>query len=379
MDPKFSLTTLGKIKELNPSTTVMARNSIGKNLTITSFGESHGPSVGVVIDGFPANFPVNHAALQSFVDRRRPGQSTITTNRNETDQVQWLSGIYEDKTLGSPIALMIPNNDARPKDYDALKDIYRPGHADWLYEHKYQHRDHRGGGRSSARITAGWVAAGALAMQYLEQQGITIRAWVNQVWQIQAPDIQNTPTFLSIESNAVRCWHTETANEMIKAIQQAKMDGDSLGGVIRCVIEGLPAGMGEPVFGKLQSILGQYLLNINAVKGISFGDGFAATTMKGSEHNDAWTMDEGRIRGKTNHSGGIIGGISTGDPVIINLAFKPTSTISMKQETVNKAGEDVELNTEGRHDPCVLPRAVPIVDAMSALAVMDLFIEYKNN
>lgn len=357
----------------------MARNSIGKNLVVTSFGESHGPSVGVVIDGFPANFAINHKALQSFVDRRRPGQSNITTDRNELDQVQWLSGIYEDKTLGSPIALVMANNDARSKDYDALKDTYRPGHADWLYDHKYKHRDHRGGGRSSARITAGWVAAGALAIQYLEQQGISIRSWVNQVWHIQAPNCEATPTSESIESNDVRCWHVETAEKMVEAIRQAKMDGDSLGGVIRCVVEGLPAGIGEPVFGKLHAILGHYLLSINAVKGISFGDGFASTKMKGSEHNDAWAMNNGHIHGKTNHSGGIVGGISTGDPVIFDLAFKPTSTISLTQETVNKAGETVELNAQGRHDPCVLPRAVPIVDAMSALALMDLFLEYKKD
>jgi len=355
----------------------MARNSIGKNLIITSFGESHGPSVGVIIDGFPANFTVNHSALQLFVDRRRPGQSKITTDRSEADQVQWLSGIYENKTLGSPIALIIANNDARSKDYDALKDVYRPGHADWLYDHKYQHRDHRGGGRSSARITAGWVAAGALATQYLEQQGIAIRAWVNQVWQIQAPVCSSTPTTEEIEGNAVRCWHTDTAKQMIAAIEQAKIDGESLGGIVRCVIEGLPAGIGEPVFGKLHAILGQYLLNINAVKGISFGDGFAATTLKGSEHNDAWAISNGRIHGKTNHSGGIVGGMSTGDPVVFDLAFKPTSTINISQETVNKTGDSVELNVQGRHDPCVLPRAIPIVDAMAALAVMDLFLETK--
>lgn len=353
----------------------MARNSIGKNLTITSFGESHGSVIGVVIDGFPANFTVNHAALQSFVNRRRPGQSNITTSRIELDQVQWLSGIYENKTLGSPIALVIANNDARSQDYDMLKDVYRPGHADWLYESKYGHRDHRGGGRSSARVTAGWVAAGALAMQYLEQQGITVRAWVNQVWQIQAPNCATTPTTEKIESNAVRCWHAETSQQMIAAIEQAQLEGDSLGGTVRCVIEGLPAGVGEPVFGKLNAVLGQYLLSINAVKGISFGDGFAASSMKGSEHNDAWEISDEQIHGKTNHGGGMVGGMSTGDPIVIDLAFKPTSTISVSQETVNKAGESIVLEAAGRHDPCVLPRAVPIVEAMSALAVMDLFME----
>lgn len=355
----------------------MARNSIGKNITITSFGESHGDSVGVVIDGFPSNFTIDLDALQSFVDRRKPGQSDITTPRKETDTVKILSGFYDGKSLGSPIAIVIPNLDAKPADYEALKDVYRPGHADWLYQEKYQHRDHRGGGRSSARITAGWVAAGALAIQYLRQQGIQVTAWVNQVCTIQAPDAENTPSPDSIERNKVRCWHQETADEMIAAISQAKNDGDSLGGVIRCVVDGMPAGVGEPVFGKLQAILGLYLLNINAVKGIAFGDGFSSSRMKGSEHNDALTMVEGRIQGVSNHAGGIVGGMSTGDAIQMDVAFKPTSTIALTQQTVDVNGNQVELNATGRHDPCVLPRAVPIIEAMTALAIMDLLLETK--
>jgi len=355
----------------------MARNSIGKNITITSFGESHGDSVGVVIDGFPSNFTIDLNALQSFVDRRKPGQSDITTPRKEADTVKILSGFYNGKSLGSPIAIVIPNLDAKPADYEALKDVYRPGHADWLYQEKYQHRDHRGGGRSSARITAGWVAAGALAIQYLKQQGIQVTAWVNQVWTIQAPDAVNTPSPDSIEHNKVRCWHPETADEMIAAISQAKNDGDSLGGVIRCVVDGMPAGVGEPVFGKLQAILGLYLLNINAVKGIAFGDGFSSSTMKGSEHNDELTMVEGRIQGVSNHAGGIVGGMSTGDAIQMDVAFKPTSTIALTQQTVDVNGNQVELSATGRHDPCVLPRAVPIIEAMTALAIMDLLIETR--
>jgi len=355
----------------------MARNSIGKNLTITSFGESHGPAIGIVIDGYPSNVSVDLEALQRCMQRRRPGQSDITTSRNESDTVQILSGIYEGKTLGSPIAMMIPNNDAKSGDYDTLKNIYRPGHADWLYENKYHHRDHRGGGRSSARITAGWVAAGALASQYLENQHIKITAWVNQIWKINAPNCDTTPTFETIEANSVRCWHTETANQMIAAIKEAKTHDDSLGGVVRCVIEGLPAGIGEPVFGKLSAVLGHYLLSINAVKGIAFGDGFGATELKGSEHNDPWKINNGQIHGQSNHSGGIVGGMSTGDPVQLDLAFKPTSTIGILQETIDAEGNDVKLEATGRHDPCVLPRAVPIVEAMCALAIMDLMLESK--
>jgi chorismate synthase len=355
----------------------MARNSIGKNLTITSFGESHGDAVGVVMDGFPSNFLLDMAAVQAFMDRRRPGQSDITTSRNELDTVKILSGVFEGKTLGSPIAMVIANYDAQSKDYDALKDVYRPGHADGLYQEKYGHRDHRGGGRSSARITAGLVAAGAMAMQYLSKQGIHVTAWVNQIWKIEAPDAETTPSNQAIESNKVRCWHEETARQMIEAISQAKAEGDSLGGVIRCVVEGLPIGVGEPVFGKLQAILGLYLLNINAVKGISFGDGFGASTLKGSEHNDAWISENGKMRGASNHSGGIVGGLSTGNPIQLDLAFKPTSTIAMSQQTIDSEGNSVVLNATGRHDPCVLPRAVPIVEAMTALAIMDLILESK--
>ncbi|MFM7639304.1 MAG: chorismate synthase [Bacteroidota bacterium] len=355
----------------------MASNSIGKNLQITSFGESHGPAVGVVIDGFPANFTLDLLALQACLDRRRPGQSDMTTARNESDHAQILSGVYEGKTLGSPITILIQNADAQSKDYDALKDVYRPGHADWLYKEKYGHRDHRGGGRSSARITAGWVAAGALAMQYLNARGISVTAWVNQVWTIQAPDTNTLPNQTWINGNSVRCWHEETANRMIAAISEAKIQGDSLGGAIRCVVDGMPAGVGEPVFGKLQAILGLYLLNINAVKGIAFGDGFAASKMRGSEHNDAWKMENGAIVGATNHSGGIVGGMSTGNPIQLDLAFKPTSTIAIAQQTIDAEGNSVTLNATGRHDPCVLPRAVPIVEAMTALAIMDLLLETK--
>ncbi len=353
----------------------MARNSIGKNLTITSFGESHGAAVGVVVDGYPANIEIDMEALQLCMQRRRPGQSEITTSRNESDVVEIISGVFEAKTLGSPITMIIRNNDAKSKDYDDLKNIYRPGHADLLYDVKYGHRDHRGGGRSSARITAGWVAAGALAIQYLEKRGIKITGWVNQIYNIVAPKLEITPNRIEIENSMVRCWDEQTSSEMIVAIEMAKSENDSLGGVIQCHIEGMPKGIGEPVFGKLQAILGLYLLNINAVKGISFGDGFEAAGMKGSAHNDDWHSDNDGVGTRTNHSGGIIGGMSTGEVIKIQVAFKPTSTIGKEQNTVNHLEENVTIAATGRHDPCVLPRAVPIVEAMCALALMDLIME----
>lgn len=355
----------------------MSRNSIGKNLIVTSFGESHGVAVGIVMDGFPSNFAIDIEKAQEFMSRRRPGQSSITTSRTESDTLNIISGMYEGKTLGSPLAILIANEDSKPQDYDNLKSVYRPGHADWLYQHKYAHRDHRGGGRSSARITAGWVAAGALALQYLEKQGITIRAWVKKIYTIEAPAEVEMPKQSDIDDNPVRCWHKETAQRMVETIEQAKEEGDSLGGVIKCMITGVKAGIGEPVFGKLQAQLGQYLLNINAVKGIGFGEGFEAAEMKGSEHNDAWMQQNGEIHGKTNHSGGIVGGMSTGDPIDFQLVFKPTSTIMKEQDTVDNQGNSVKLKNEGRHDPCVLPRAVPIVEAMSALALLDLILESK--
>ncbi|MEY4897195.1 MAG: hypothetical protein RL525_588 [Bacteroidota bacterium] len=357
----------------------MARNSIGKNLTITSFGESHGTAIGVVIDGYPSDVEIDLAAVQVSMQRRRPGQSELTTSRNESDIIEIISGLFEGKTLGSPITILIPNNDARSEDYDDLKNIYRPGHADLLYDAKYGHRDHRGGGRSSARITAGWVAAGALAIQYLEKQGITITGWVNQIYTIIAPKCEVPPNASDIERSLVRCWDVETSEAMIAAIELAKSENDSLGGVIQCNISGMPKGIGEPVFGKLQSVLGQYLLNINAVKGISFGDGFSAASMKGSEHNDEWISESNRIGTRTNHSGGVIGGMSNGEEIKIQLAFKPASTIAKEQNTVNKLGKNVTITATGRHDPCVLPRAVPIVEAMCALAIMDLMLESKSN
>lgn len=360
----------------------MARNSIGKNLQVSSFGESHGDFVGCVIDGFPSNFVLDQEKLTQTMRRRRPGQSHISTSRNESDSPEIISGVFEGKTLGSPITILIKNNDVKSQDYSNLKDNYRPGHADALYDIKYKHRDHRGGGRSSARITAGWVAAGALAQQYLDKKNIIITSWVMQIHNIIAPRPLNIPNKTDIESNVVRCWHATTAKKMISAVESAKSEGDSLGGIIACMIENLPQGLGEPIFGKLQSVLGQYILNINAVKGISFGEGFNSVRLKGSEHNDEWIIknndSQQQLGTKTNHSGGIIGGMATGEPIYMEIAFKPTSTIAKKQNSVNRNFETTTLEITGRHDPCVLPRAVPIVEAMSALAIMDLLLESKN-
>jgi len=380
----------------------MSRNSIGKNLIVTSFGESHGPFVGVVIDGFPSNITINYKALQQQLNRRKPGQNAYTSPRNEKDEFQIISGVFEHKSTGAPITILIPNEDARPQDYNHLKDVFRPGHADLLYQVKYGHRDHRGGGRSSARITAGWVAAGALAQQWLlsgtakshpalKGSEIQTRAWVKQIHHIigsfdsassgsgsssSLSSNPNYPTREAIESSPIRCPFPQQ-NEMMSAIETARDSGNSLGGIIACVVENVPMGVGEPVFGKLQAVLGHYLLNINAVKGVSFGDGFTAVLNNGAENNDEWCIQsDGSVGTRTNHSGGIIGGISTGATLYFEVAFKPTSTIKKEQNTLNSLFEEITFTAEGRHDPCVLPRAVPIVEAMTNLALMDLMLEF---
>ncbi len=378
----------------------MSRNCIGKNLVLTSFGESHGPFIGAVLDGFPPNFSLDLHAIQNDMNRRRPGQSLLTTPRKEDDVVSIISGVFEGKTTGSPIAILIANNDAKPSDYDDLQTLYRPGHADILYEKKYGYRDHRGGGRSSARITAGWVAAGSLAKQWLisgeckknipivssaqpNPRGdkaiaypICTTAWVKQIHTIICGPLHAIPTTEEIESSPVRCPDSTAAKKMENAIVSAQKSGDSLGGIVSCTIENTPLGLGEPLFGKLQSVLGQYLLSINAVKGISFGEGFQAVLMKGSEHNDSWIVKEKNTIGTlTNHAGGIVGGMATGEPIYIEIAFKPTSSIGIAQKTLNSKLEETPILGKGRHDPCVLPRAVPIIEAMVNLAIMDLLLE----
>jgi len=352
-------------------------NTLGQLFKITSFGESHGPFIGVVIDGCPALLEIDVDFIQSELNRRRPGQSDITTSRNEGDKVEILSGVFDGKSTGAPITLIIKNKDSNPFDYDHLKDIYRPSHADFTYEKKYGIRDYRGGGRSSARVTAGWVAAGAIAKLLLKKHQISITAYVKQIHQIALTIPYTDLNFTEIEKNKVRCPHPETAALMEQEILKAKNEGDSLGGIISCVINNCPVGLGEPVFDKLNAKLAQAIMSINAVKGIQFGEGFNSVNFKGSQMNDAFISKEGKTSTSTNHSGGIQGGISNGETIYFETAFKPTSTINKSQKTVDTDGNDIELNATGRHDPCVLPRAVPIVEAMAACVLADLHLLQK--
>jgi chorismate synthase len=356
----------------------MSRNSIGKNVILTSFGESHGPFIGAVLDGFPSNYVVDEHFIQIYMGRRKPGQSAISTSRAEKDAVSIISGVFNGITTGSPITFLIENTDARPADYEQMKDVFRAGHGDLLYKEKYGHHDYRGGGRGSARITAGWVAAGALAIHYLQQtHNIHIRSWVKQIYTIDSSLPSSLPSIEMVDSNMVRCPDAHAAQQMIQAIEEAKMHGDSLGGIIHTQVHGMPVGIGEPVFGKLQSVLAQYIMSINAVKGISIGEGFNAAAMKGSQHNDQWIYKNDDLGTLSNHAGGMVGGMSTGEPIVFETAFKPTSSISIPQKTVNSDKETVPLTVTGRHDPCVVPRAVPIVEAMTALAMLDLILENK--
>lgn len=357
---------------------IMARNTLGKILQITSFGESHGPQIGVVIDGFPAGFKVDYDAIQGQLNRRKPGQSDITTTRREPDEFQIMSGVFEGKTTGAPITILIPNKDTKSGDYENLKNVYRPSHADFTYEKKYGIRDYRGGGRSSARITAGWVAAGALAQQYLKKVcNLECISWVDSIYNIAANVDEAILQSAQIEASKVRCPDHSASLKMEELIVQAKQSGDSLGGTIRGLIRNCPVGIGEPVFGKLNALLAHAFFSINAVKGVEFGDGFDITTKKGSEVNDEFAEIAGVVRTSSNHSGGIQGGISNGEDITFKIAFKPTATILKEQNTVNDAGEKQVLLARGRHDPCVLPRAVPIVDSMAALVLMDLYLENK--
>jgi len=350
-------------------------NSLGQLFRITSFGESHGTSVGVVIDGCPAMLPIDIKYIQSELNRRRPGQSSITTSRDEMDVVEIVSGIYENKSTGAPLTLIIKNNDSQPHDYDHLKDIFRPSHADFTYQKKYGIRDHRGGGRSSARITAGWVAAGAIAKLIIKQAEMDITAYVKQVHTIALNTNYSTLDFSEIEKNKVRCPDPEVAILMEEEILKAKNDGDSLGGIIACVVKNCPVGIGEPVFDKLNARISHAIMSINAVKGIQFGDGFNSVNYKGSAFNDAFvTKMNGEPGTITNHSGGIQGGISNGEDIYFETVFKPTATIRKTQNTINIKGDETRIEASGRHDPCVVPRAVPIVEAMTALVIADLFL-----
>jgi len=354
-------------------------NTFGKIFRLTSFGESHGKGIGGIIDGCPAGLKLDIDLIQKDLSRRKPGQSKITTQRKESDEVVFLSGIFEGKTQGTPIAFAIWNKDQHSNDYNNLKDVFRPSHADYTYIKKYGTRDHRGGGRSSARETIARVVAGAIAKQLLAKKDITIQAFVSQVGEIKLSKSYSDLVISDAENNLVRCPDKETAERMIARIEQASKDRDTVGGVITGVIKGVPAGWGEPVFNKLHADLGYAMLGINAVKGFEYGSGFAGTKLSGSEHNDIFVRSRDGIRTKTNNSGGIQGGISNGEDIYFNVAFKPIATLLKEQKTVDKDNNEVTINPKGRHDPCVLPRAVPIVEAMAALVMADHFLLSKLN
>jgi chorismate synthase len=359
-------------------------NTFGKIFTVTTWGESHGPAVGCVIDGCPPRVPIDAAEIQAELDRRRPGQSDIVTPRKEEDRVEILAGVFEGKTTGAPISLLVRSADQRPAAYDEMREKYRPSHADYTYQTKFGIRDHRGGGRSSARETIGRVAAGAIAKKILalggfaagpagDGQVLEIRAFLTQVHDIVVPveALAKFPTLAEVEATAVRCPHLPTAEKMIERIKAVRSEGDSVGGVIECRVRGVPVGLGEPVFDRLEADLAKAMLSLPATKGFEIGSGFAGARLRGSEHNDAFEPRDGRIRTATNRSGGTQGGISNGEEIVFRVAFKPTATILQPQKTVDVHGAATELSGRGRHDPCVVPRAVPIVEAMTALVLVD--------
>jgi len=349
-------------------------NSFGKILRLTSFGESHGLAVGGVLDGFPAGIDINTDFIRTEMQRRKPGQSALSTERNEDDEVQFISGIFEGKSTGAPIAFLIYNKDKKSSDYDALKDVFRPSHADYTYQEKYGIRDHRGGGRSSARETAVRVAAGAMAKWALKQHQIEINGYVSQVGNIRCPLDYTQLNLEDTDSNPVRCPHNETAQAMEQYILTLKEKGDTIGGTITCVIKGCKPGLGAPLYAKLHAELGAAMLGINAVKGFDYGSGFSDLDKTGSVLNDTMRIENETLTMESNHSGGIQGGISNGSDIYFRVAFKPVATIKQVQQTVNKNGENITIHAEGRHDPCVLPRAVPIVEAMAALVMLDHFL-----
>ncbi|WP_027471702.1 chorismate synthase [Saccharicrinis fermentans] len=350
----------------------MAGNSFGNFYKLTSFGESHGKAVGGVIEGVMPGVVLDMDFIQGELNRRRPGQSTITTPRDEKDRVEILSGVLDGKATGTPIGFLIWNADQRSKDYGNIKDVYRPSHADYTYQQKYGIRDHRGGGRSSARETIARVVAGAIAKLILKQYGVQINAYTSQVGSIKLEKSYAEMDLSKAEENIVRCPDAEVAGKMIQYIDQVRQDKDSVGGVITCVVKNAPVGLGEPVFDKFHAQMGKAMLGINAVKGFEYGMGFKATEMKGTQHNDEFYMDGDKVRTRTNRSGGVQGGITNGEDIYMNVAFKPIATILKEQNTVNKQGEQVATTVKGRHDPCVLPRAVPIVEAMAAMVMVDM-------
>lgn len=352
-------------------------NTIGTIFRLTSFGESHGKAIGGVIDGFPAGIAIDEDFIQQELNRRRPGQSPITTARKEADAVEFLSGIYDGISTGCPIGFCVWNTNQHSNDYDNMKDVYRPSHADYTYTQKYGIRDHRGGGRSSARETISRVVAGALAKLALRQLGIRITAFTAQVGSLKLDKEYTHYDLSTIENNPVRCPDPVLAQQMEAYIRQVKGEGNTVGGVISCVIQGCPIGLGSPAFGKLHAALGSAMLSINAVKGFEYGQGFGSMELKGSEQNDIFYNDNGRIALRTNRSGGIQGGISNGEDIYFRVAFKPVATVLMEQPTVDKDGNETLLKARGRHDPCVLPRAVPIVEAMASITLLDHYLLNK--
>jgi len=358
----------------------MAGSTFGTLFRVTTWGESHGPAVGCVVDGCPPGLPLSEADLQPDLDRRRPGQSRLTTQRREGDEVEILSGVFEGATTGTPISLLVRNRDARSQDYSELAELYRPSHADFTYQAKYGRRDPRGGGRASYREAVGRVAAGAVARKLLAtRHGTEIVGYVRQVADIVGPAALATLTQADVEASLVRCPDAAASERMVAAIEEARRDGDSLGGVVELVARGVPAGLGEPVFDKLTALLAHALMSLPASRGFEVGEGFGSVLLRGSTHNDAFVMREGAVGTETNRSGGVQGGISNGEPLVLRVAFKPTATIMRDQRTVNTRGEEVVFKAKGRHDPCVLPRAVAAVEAMVALVLADLALRQEAN
>jgi chorismate synthase len=355
----------------------MPGNTFGQIFRLTTFGESHGPAIGGVIDGCPAGLKVDHDAVQAELDRRRPGSTTLGTARTEGDEVEFLSGLFKNTTLGTPIGFLIRNKDVQSADYDHLKDVYRPSHGDLTWELKFGIRDHRGGGRSSARETASRVVGGAIARLMLKQEGVQIDAYVSGVGEVLVETEYDRLDLPGRWNDPVRCPDPVASHKMRALIEQVRTEGDSIGGSIRCVIRGCPPGLGEPVFDKLNAELGRAMLGINAVKAFSIGSGQEAARMRGSQHNDAFTSGAGRIRTATNRSGGIQGGISNGEDILMEIHFKPVATIAQEQATVDASGKEVKLAAKGRHDPCVVPRAVPIVESMACLVIADHLLRQR--
>lgn len=357
----------------------MAGNTFGTLFRLTTFGESHGVALGGIIDGCPAGLEIDIDFVKSELQRRKPGQSHITTQRKEEDEVKFLSGIFEGKTTGHPIGFTIENTNQKSNDYEHIKDAYRPSHADFTYQEKYGIRDYRGGGRSSARETACRIVGGAIAKLYLKHLNVSIQAYVSQVGHIKLEKKYQDLDLSKTEESIIRCPDAATAYKMVSYIEDIRKEGNTIGGIVSCVVTGTPVGLGEPVFDKLHADLGKAMLSINAVKGFEYGDGFNSINFKGSELNDAFTSIDGKVNTTTNHSGGIQGGISNGEDIYFNIAFKPVATIMQDQQSVDKDGNETVVKGKGRHDPCVLPRAVPIVESMAALVLVDALLRNKTS